>query len=331
MKVASALSPRDARWLLALGLRAEMRGDMAAAEHYLLQAARVNKRFEPRWTLAGFYYRAGKDDFWHWTRSALDISFADARPVFDLCWRRSPAPSTILQRAIPDRAEVLSQYARFLLDKREMSGAGACIVRLLNLGAYPREAPLAYIDAAIAGSDVASAADIWNRMIAQGKLPYGPLGSRDGEVVTNGDFLHAPLQAGFDWRVSPSSGVNVLFAPRQCRITLSGKQPESLEVMNQAVLLPADGGYELAYDFETRGIAPDSGLRWSLNDARDGSDVAPASAHLSSEVPSTARIRFSPEPRLRQARLVLRYQRPAGMTRIEGTIMLRRVSLRRVQ
>src|ERR1700733_3627454 len=54
---AATLSPMNAAPRIRLGLAAEIRGDFAGAETWLTDAARVNHQFEPRWTLANFYFR----------------------------------------------------------------------------------------------------------------------------------------------------------------------------------------------------------------------------------------------------------------------------------
>src|SRR5690242_16815482 len=57
LESAAALNPFDAGVWMRLGLRAEMRGDFDGAERDLLQAARISRQFEPRWTLANYYLR----------------------------------------------------------------------------------------------------------------------------------------------------------------------------------------------------------------------------------------------------------------------------------
>ena len=63
---------------------------IAGAERWLLDAARVDRQYEPRWTLANFYFRQQKmDDFWKWMRAALEVSYGDRVAAFDLCVGRS--------------------------------------------------------------------------------------------------------------------------------------------------------------------------------------------------------------------------------------------------
>ena len=83
------INPAASAPRLRLGLDAEARGDLAAAERWLVDAAQVDRQYEPRWTLANFYFRQSNgrrkssDDFWKWIRSALEVSYGDRGAAFD--------------------------------------------------------------------------------------------------------------------------------------------------------------------------------------------------------------------------------------------------------
>src|SRR5215469_5079731 len=116
---AAELNPLNSAPRIRLGLDAEVRGDFAAAEKWLIDAALIDRQFEPRWTLANFYFRReNRDEFWKWIGQALDISYGDQRPAFELCWRMSDRAEEIMSRAIPDRREVLAAYLGWLLETR---------------------------------------------------------------------------------------------------------------------------------------------------------------------------------------------------------------------
>jgi hypothetical protein len=114
----AALNPYASAPRIRLGLAAEVAGDSAGAERWLLDAARVDHQFEPRWTLANFYFRAGKrEEFWRWMRAALEVSYGDRSPAYELCWRVSDDAEEILRLGIPDRHEVVGSYLVFLLQR----------------------------------------------------------------------------------------------------------------------------------------------------------------------------------------------------------------------
>jgi len=59
---AARVNPLSSAPRIRLGLAAETRGDFAKAEAWLLDAARVDRQFEPRWALANFYFRRQRWD-----------------------------------------------------------------------------------------------------------------------------------------------------------------------------------------------------------------------------------------------------------------------------
>jgi tetratricopeptide (TPR) repeat protein len=105
---AANLNPMSSTPRIRLGLAAEIRSDNASAEKWFLDAARIDHQFEPRWTLANFYFRRENlPEFWTWLRAALEVSYGDRRPAFDLAWRTG-SPAGEIARAIPDRGDVVA-------------------------------------------------------------------------------------------------------------------------------------------------------------------------------------------------------------------------------
>src|SRR5262249_38135405 len=138
LRRAATGNPLSSAPRIRLGLAAEIRGDSAQAEKWLLEAATVDHQYEPRWTLANFYFRQGRsDEFWTWIRRALEVSYGDRRPAFNLCRVMSSDPEEILIRALPQRAEVLSAYLADSLDRRE---AAPAFPVAMKLAAFRKEA-----------------------------------------------------------------------------------------------------------------------------------------------------------------------------------------------
>ncbi len=135
LKRIASLNPLASAPRIQLGLAAEIHGDPDSAERWLLDAARVDRQFEPRWTLANFYLRRENPaEFWKWMRLALQVSYGDRRPAFDLCWRMSEDPREILTRAIPERHEVLAAYLAYLLEEHRLPAAAAVALKLAAAG-----------------------------------------------------------------------------------------------------------------------------------------------------------------------------------------------------
>ncbi|MGA3201798.1 MAG: hypothetical protein ABSF12_04795 [Bryobacteraceae bacterium] len=319
----AALNPRSSAPRIKLGLAAEIRGDSAAAERWLLDVASVDHQFEPRWTLANFYFRAEKqEEFWKWMRLALEVSYGDRTPAFDLCRRVSGDAEEILRRAIPDRHEVVGAYLGYLSEppqRRLQPGVaalqgGECrgiVAVARRLAGYHDAAdlPLLYgvCDQLVAARDP-GALEVW--LLAGEAAPLG---------IFNGDFAKTPADHGFDWRVVRSAGVTHvnLDAPPGHRIAFSGQQPESCSLLEQTLRLASGKRYRLQWEARTAGIKSPSGLEWVLG--RQGVALPHSEDWAPGEATFTAPEAFS--------LLALRYQRPVGESRAEGYIELRHVRL----
>jgi tetratricopeptide (TPR) repeat protein len=308
---AAALSPLSSAPRIRLGLAAETRGDFPAAERWLLEAARVDHQFEPRWTLANFYFRQARSvEFWKWMRAALEVSYGDRAPAFELCWRLSQNSKEIFERAIPDQPDVLGAYLAYLLGQHP-NAAGPVAVRLAAMRDPAYTALLeAACDSVLDLGNAADAREVW-RLLGR-PAPGG---------VINGDFASPPANHGFDWRLLESAGVTHLHIdPSGHRILLSGKQPESCDLLRQIVAVETGKHYELHWETRTQGIALLSGIEWSVADRR--APVAAAEDWQKGVVAFTAPADLVP--------ITLLYRRPTGQPRAQGYIEIRGVSLKTV-
>lgn len=331
LEAAVVCNPRDSESWIELGLLAEMDGDFAKAERCLLEAARVDKQYDPPWALANFYFRRNDaEKFWPWAREAAAMSYGDAAPLFRLCWRTTQDPEVILERAIPDQPAALVRYLSFLLADNHLEAVEAAAQRVAGrAGREDLPVLLASCDRLLEGRQFAAALRIWTVLCRRKLVPYQAPYPERGLALTNGDFRTPPLSRGFDWRVHAVEGVSVSQrqSPPALRITFSGRQPESCEVLSQFVpLLPARE-YRLRFGYRTSHIAPDTGVHWRILDPATGAELAERSSHLSSDEEIQQEVTFSTPAETRAARLVLMYQRTPGTTRIEGSIFLSHASL----
>ncbi|HEV2198525.1 MAG TPA: hypothetical protein VGR73_01795 [Bryobacteraceae bacterium] len=316
---AAALSPLSSAPRLRLGLAGEARGDITTAEKWLLEAARVDRQYEPRWTLANFYFRQNRrDDFWTWMRSALEVSYGDRRPAFDLCWRVGKDVDEILTRGAPPQREVLAAMLAYALDLHR-GDAGVIALQLATFH-DASDVPLldaacgVLIDSGLTESNDAEraarldrAAKLW---IASGHSPAGG--------VWNGSFASTPLEGGFDWRLGQGPGIaHVHMGGQGHRIELSGAQPQTFRLLGQFVLLDPGRSYRLEWSARTNELPETTGLVWLIGSQRF--PVAASAGWKKAEAVLGAQKRLSS--------LELWYQRPSGQVRAEGWIELREVSL----
>ena len=81
----------------------EESGRIAGAEKELILATSYSRKYEPRWTLAGFYFRQNKiEPFWFWARAALNVAYRDPELLFDLAWSLETDGAEIRRRLQPE-------------------------------------------------------------------------------------------------------------------------------------------------------------------------------------------------------------------------------------
>ena len=298
---AARVNPVSSTPRIRLGLAAEARGNFSEAEMWLLDAANVDRQFEPRWTLANFYFRREqRGEFWKWMRAALEVSYGDRSLAFDLCWRMSQNAEEVLAQAIPDRHEVLAAYLYYVLDRQPeaVNPAALKLARLHDRSDVPELE--AACDLLINDGKLAEASELWRRM---GRAQTG--------FIYDGDFAIEPSGHGFDWRPSRAEGVAYVALPGSYRIALSGKQPESTELLRQFVALQPGKMYSLQWEVQTQGFASPSGIEWTAGTARAALEAG--------IMKFQAEAAFVP--------ITLAYHRPTGQARAEGSVAIRAVSL----
>ena len=304
---AARAAPLSSAPRIRLGLAAEARGDVSNAEKWLLDAARVDRQFEPRWTLANFYLRVERPgEFWKWMRAALEVSYGDRRLAYELCWRMTHDPDEILTRGIPAQRDVLATYLAFVLDQhRESAGAAAFKLAALH---NPVDTLLleASCDLLLDSGKVAEAQELWKQL---GHVRLG--------LITNGDFRIEPSGHGFDWRPAHPPGVTDLQVPGAHRIVLSGKEPESCELLRQFVVLEKGKSYSLTWEARTKDFGAPTGIKWSTGSSNGAVERA--------DDWRAGRVEFKADAPVTPIKL--EYQRPMGQARAEGWIEIRKVSL----
>jgi hypothetical protein len=315
---AAALNPRDSSARIRLGLAAEQRGDLARAERDLLEAARIDRQFDPRATLANYYFRRNAPEpFWRWARDAFAVGYGDLTPLYRLCWRMTDDPA-VVRAALSGDHVTLSSYLGFLLGEDRLDAA-APVGREVGAQATAadRDLLLATVDRLLESGRPAAAVDVWNPLCG-GLLACSPLDPGRGVSLTNPEFRFAPIGRGFDWRVSHEPEITAAreASPPSLRISLSGRQPESCELLAQVVPLAAQRRYRVRMEYRTTGAPVGIGLR-----------ILSAEAALRANEEWTSAELFFTSEAAAAARLAVVYQRTPGSTRAEGSIAVRHVEL----
>ena len=328
---AAQLDPDDAAVWIRAGLEAEARGDFAAAEQNLLQAAGHSRQYAPRWALANFYFRRGDSvHFWPWAQSAMQMAYARRDLLFDLCWRMRPDAAEILRLGIPDDPKALRDYLGFLLNTHRPEAAVAVAGRIgKQASRQDRDLLLWYVGVMLEQRRWPEALSVWNELCVRGVVPYVPLDLAGGSGLTNGSLAVEPLNAGFDWRVEQAQGISATYSdtPPSLRFAFDGLQPEGWPLVDQFVPVEPLRRYKLRFGFRTEGIGEGTGLQWRVADAANGADIPVERDSLSSGEWAERSRTFAVPAGVSMVRLSLIYERQPGTVRIEGNLWLKSVSL----
>jgi hypothetical protein len=323
------LNPRDASTWIALGLRREADGDLASAERCLLEAARVDATYQPRWTLAGHYFRRGHGEkFWTWAERAAARAHGDPTPLFRLCSQTGGDPSRPLEMVAAAGRPLLAAYLDYLMRRNELDAAYAAAGKLAEGGCGDgATSRLIWLcERLMASGQVPRGVTVWNALAEAGCIPHAGLKPEQGRSLTNPDFQFPPA-GGFDWHMPVVEGIAASRRPEGLRLVFSGEQPESGEILAQSV--PLVQGRRCRFEFVSRaeGARQPTGLAWRIEDAFTRGELARAAAVPLGAAWKRTAVEFLCPDGTRLARLALAYRRAPGTTRLEGTVWVRGVAL----
>ncbi|MBZ5619298.1 MAG: hypothetical protein LAQ69_11335 [Acidobacteriia bacterium] len=317
---AVARDPANAVRLQRLGAGAELAGNFELAEASFLQAAALSRQYQPRYSLAQYYFRRqNADGFWRWSRAAFESAYGDITPLLDLGWRMRPDAEWLSQQALSQRPEVARQQLVFLVRHGQWRGTRKLALDLSKTAqAGDLPALMEYCDQSLSEGAAQTAIEVWDTVCHRGLLPYRPLEPAAGISLTNSGFEHPPLGMGFDWRFVQPSWLRSVQSNGGMRLTFSGDQPESCLIAWQYVPVVPGAHYRLHFDVRAIDMPSADGLDWMVYGA-PGKAVA-------IERSADHWLSFSPPSEV--IRLSLMYQRPVGSPRLSGTIAIAGVQLR---
>jgi tetratricopeptide (TPR) repeat protein len=306
-----------------LGLQYEAGGNYVQAEQFMLQAFDVDRTYVPRWSLANYYLRRDNiPAFWTWAHRAAEMPGGDMGPLFELCWRVTPDPGKIETAILSDQPALIKQYVTFLVGKNQLRAAASAGSRLIRYGEPSSDLPLMFsvVDGLVAARDGDAADALWHLLIERNWIVA------DAAVPNNASFARAPVPVSFDWKLPSYPGLHSWPGPAGLEAEFTGEQPEDCSIADQVLVLKP-GNYTMKYSYRTANIAPDTGIRWQLIDARSNKIIAD-SPDLSSDAMKQEGLTFSVGPDSSILHLRLAYRRTPGTPRISGTLMMRSIEIR---
>ena len=330
LKRAVALNPFEVQAWFRLGYDAELvQHNVAFAEHCYLQAAAVNHMSVPKWTLANFYFRQGREsEFLKWAKATLEISPYSGDPVFAEMWLLDPNPEH-LALSVPDRPSALYQYAWFLNKARQFATMPAIVQRLVRAAGNenPERFGVTDIlgpieDGLLAAGYPDAALQVWRTLSSAGwvKLPV----PSPTKPLTNADFQVPFWNHGFDWVAIGNSGVAITRDPvaKALLLEFSGDEPEHCVLLQQWIPLQAGHSYNLRWSADAEGSDKPLGFTWHI---RPVEAVDFASLDLLATPKATWK--FSAPQSAGMQILSLEYARPLGERRAKGVLRISHLSL----
>jgi hypothetical protein len=323
--------PLNASLWIRSGIQAELAHNLTLAEQRFLRAAAVSQLYEPRWTLAGFYFRRGREEeFWRWAHLALDRAYGDQRPLFDLAWRIRPDGPYILSQLSRATPRVRRAYLQFLVESGRLREAGPAAESLLGV-ATAAEAPAlrAFVTAALDGRRPEVALRTWNALCSRQLLACDAVDADAGRSISNGRFTRPTLNAGFDWRFLLVDGARLSQNPDAgfLRIEFTGRQPEACDLATQIAPVRPSTAYAILFETQSTGLRAPTGLHWRVADAARGAEIATSTPEWASDTWRGQAATFSSPAETHFIRLTLRYDRLPGTARMAGEALLRAVRL----
>jgi hypothetical protein len=317
LETALKLDRYNAQAAIELALQDESEGNYGEAEKLLLAAFSVDRTYTPRWSLANFYFRRDNHPaFWVWAKKAAEMPTEDMGPLFELCWRVTPDAGEIAKAVMNDDRGLVRQYLSFLMDKDQMDALATVAPRLVRVGdpETDRLFLLGAVNRLVSENNGAGATAVWKSMVEQSWVPG------DASLPNNGEFNRELLPVVFDWSLPEYPGLHSWPGSSGLRSEFTGEEPESCIIAEQYVTL-APESYSLSYSYHTDGIAPQTGIRWQILDAKTGTVVA-ESESLSSDTKVNTSWRFAIPDGIPLQRLRLAYQRTLGTPRVSGTLLV---------
>lgn len=324
------LSPRNASYLTQAALAAEFRGDTARAEALLQQAARHNRLWLPRWSLANFYYRHERmGEFRRWARLAFERAYGDRTALLRLCRAAGVSGAELREELIGAGAENAGALVSFLVEEGPAAELPAAAHRYLDaLKGAPRRETVPVMTHAINAmwreGQVEAAPAVWSRMAREGVIDRAEWS--ESTPLMNADFQPPLPGGGLDWQIPRHPGVEAFpgVPPGGIKFTFSGGQPEVAELLVQSLVLRGGSVWTLEFEYQTPGVGKAaSSLAWELG----GWPAEGEAGRLASEEWTVGRVSWEVPAGLHPASLALVSRRPLGHARHEGELRLRNLRL----
>jgi tetratricopeptide (TPR) repeat protein len=281
---ATRLAPRRAEYWADLASACDWSADLACSDESLNQAVRLSPmtpRFQ--WLTANHYIRTERASLaLPHLRRLLSLSAEYAQPAFDLCAHAFGDPDIVLGQVLSPQSDPALQLA--FLNYEANHGQLEVAARIwsgISTAHLPFNLVQPYFLRLVDAGEIEQAETVWNDLQRQGTVPASE--ARDN-LVFNGSFERAPLNAGFDWQFRKLPYIHTDFAAPSAagahclRVDFTVARNDEVEPVFELVPVRPSSSYALTFQVRSEWITSDSGPRLRVLDALD-----PASLNAQSE------------------------------------------------
>ena len=332
---AIALDPQSPYYWLDLASTYDEAGDSAAAESAYLTAERDHPiSGEAAWRYGNFLLGQGRYDQGY---AEIHRALVSEPQWVDLAvsrtWRSSQDVHVLLDRVLPDDANMRARALFFLVAQKQPDAALAVWQRIEGRG-DPVELPQVFplLDLLIAQDHIPQAWQVWQQALASNRLPAG---LDDGSRVTDGGFETEFANGGFGWRYLPQAGADVTLdtndvhsGAHDLEIAFDGSTNVDFDGLFEYVPVEPSTRYHFSAYMRAENLVSDGSVHFELSDPVHGYAPVFVTPGVEGSAPWTA-VTLDFETGADTNVLILRLRRPASpvLSRVEGTAWVDDVSL----
>lgn len=274
---ATELNPQGVFYWTDLASSCELTGETLCANQAYERVLRLGPMLPSlRWLAANYYLRTAQEEkaLGHFQR-LLELSPQYAWATFQVCLKNWGDSQIIFRKVLPAGTDPTLKltFANFLSTQGEAEFAYEIWVQTVaHTYAFPFALAEPYLERLISLGRDQEAVGVWQDLERLG-IVHRPATQDRNNLIFNGDFEQAPLNAGLDWRVRGEPYLFVDFSDptpyhgsRSLRVDFTVSRNEEYQAAYQIVPVVPDQTYQLTAYARSENISSDSGPRLRVVD-----------------------------------------------------------------
>lgn len=274
---ASELDPYVTRYWTALAFACEFEGMKTRADHAISRSLALSPMVpEVRWKVGSFYLQTNRQgQALEQFRRLLEFDPLYARSVFRAALDATSSPEIVYRNVLKPSAnpKLKITFINFLTSEGHENSAFDIWQDVAgSKSTFKFSVVDPYLEHLIRTRQLQRASAVWNDLESRDIVSL-PADDNPANLVFNGGFEQAPLDAGFGWRYHEEPYVTIDFNDRQAyqgssclRIEFADVENHRDEPVYQFVPVTPDQNYELTAYVRSDNITSDSGPRLRVVD-----------------------------------------------------------------